>query len=108
MNEELDRASAEDVWPGYNQGEDWERLSSRIPRRRRLAIPLWAAAASLVLGTSAYLLYTASHEQPRPVAVTAAPAWLQMPESIELPVATTDVAPVAQSTVAATHRRAAP
>ena len=105
MNEELDKASAEDVWPGYDWGEDWERLSRHIPRRRRLAIPLWAAAASLVIGTSGYLLYSAGNEQPRPVALTATPAWLQMPGSNELPVTTTEIAPAAQGTVAATHRR---
>ena len=107
MMEELDRASAEDVLPGYNRVDDWERLSRRIPRRRKLAIPLWAAAASLVMGTAAYLLHTASYEQPHPVAVAAPPAWLQMPENIELPVATAEVATVSQGTVAAGLHRAA-
>lgn len=49
MYDELDRTKADELVPGYDAEQDWQRLAMKLPRRKRLSMPIWARAAAVLL-----------------------------------------------------------
>lgn len=104
MRNELENASAADVWPGYNSGNEWMELNSRMPRGRKIKLWPWAAAAGIAAMGVFIFLYNQNTEISTPAAVSASPAWLHIPAD-SAPSSMAEVSTqMVQGTVAATRK----
>ncbi|MBX2905667.1 MAG: hypothetical protein KF744_06480 [Taibaiella sp.] len=109
MKDELEKAHAVDVWPGYNNEDEWMQLSKRLPRKRSIPLRAWVAAAGIAaIGFATYWL-TIDRTQTEQRITSSKPAWLEMPANA-VPEAT-QIAKQTETEVAAKnpkHRQTGP
>lgn len=84
LNDKLDYTSLNEIMPEFDKEEEWEKLSNRLPVKKRKILPLigWTHAAALLVGLLISSLFFLSREDKSLIVTNTAPEEITTPTDV--------------------------